>query len=180
MKTKKGYPIFGGYPKGVGDIRSPEEIDKQIEYVMKHPDDESAFYYTSHKEGCQIDEEIGCLTQEKIRTQRVLKKLDEIEINPEVIALRKQLIALFRRYESVICQADIDGCREIVFAKDYGAYSFPADMKREREGIYNQLTYEKHFDWEHIDLPSEELFQSLEVMPSAVKEVLEEYSQTDS
>ena len=186
MKTKKGYPIFGGYPKGVGDIRSPEEIDKQIEYVMKHPDDESAFYYTSHKEGCQIDEEIGCLTQEKIRTQRVLKKLDEIEINPEVIALRKQLIALFRRYESVICQQDIDGCKEIVFGTQ-ASYDFPAQRKREKEGDWQQLTYDKYFDWEHIDLPSEELFESLEVMPKEVGEVLEEFfpcpnkvSKTDS
>ena len=188
MRSKKGYPIFGGYPDKLNSIRSTRDIEKQIEYVMAHPEDRSAWRYTSQAEGVgSVNEELGGLLHEKNRTQRILKKLDEIEIAPEVIALRKQLIALFRRYESVICQQDIDGCKEIVFGNDGGYYDFPAQRKREKEGDWQQLNYDKYFDWEHIDLPSEELFQSLEVMPKEVGEVLEEFfpcpnkvSQTDS
>ena len=111
MRSKKGYPIFGGYPEKLNSIRSTRDIEKQIEYVMAHPEDKSVWRYTSQTEGVgSVNEELGGLLHEKNRTQRILKKLDEIEIAPEVIALRKQLIALFRRYESVICQEDIDGC----------------------------------------------------------------------
>ena len=163
MRSKKGYPIFGGYPEKLNSIRSTRDIEKQIEYVMAHPEDKSVWRYTSQTEGVgSVNEELGGLLHEKNRTQRILKKLDEIEIAPEVIALRKQLIALFRRYESVICQEDIDGCREIVFEREgYGAYSFPADEKRNREGFYNQLDYEKYFDWEHCYLPEDVDFNGL-------------------
>ena len=178
MRSKKGYPIFGGYPEKLNSIRSTRDIEKQIEYVMAHPEDKSVWRYTSQTEGVgSVNEELGGLLHEKNRTQRILKKLDEIEIAPEVIALRKQLIALFRRF---------DGCKEIVFG-NATSYDFPAQRKREKEGDWQKLNYDKYFDWEHIDLPSEELFQSLEVMPKEVGEVLEEFfpcpnkvSKTDS
>ena len=156
MKTNKGYPILTGFPKKYNTLRTPKQIDKQIEYVMANPNDRSVWLYTSQTDETQtVNSEIGGLMQEKEKTYRILAELDDIVIDPQVSALRKELIKLFRKYKDFICQVDIDGAKKTVFGDVHE--DFPAEYKRDVEEGFHQHQMElRYLDWDGITVKGEE------------------------
>ena len=156
MKTNKGYPILTGFPENYSELRTPKQIDKQIEYVMANPNDRSVWLYTSHTDESQsVNSEIGGLMQEKEKTYRILDELDDITIEPQVSALRKELIKLFRKYKDFLCQVDIDGAKKTVFGDVHE--DFPAEHKRDMEEGFRQHQMElRYLDWDGINVKGEE------------------------
>ena len=113
MKTNKGYPIK---PDA---LRSPKEIEERIANVQNNrtayleyeyaPKDESASYKK---------QEIGGLYQELHTTKRVLDRLDEVVISPEVISMRAELILVFEKYKKLMDTYDIEGCLSAVYGRE--------------------------------------------------------------
>ena len=113
MKTNKGYPIK---PDA---LRSPKEIEERIANVQNNrtayleyeyaPKDESAAYKK---------QEIGGLYQELHTTKRVLDRLDEVVISPEVISMRAELILVFEKYKKLMDTFDIEGCLSTVYGRE--------------------------------------------------------------
>ena len=113
MKTNKGYPIK---PDA---LRSPKEIEERIANVQNNrtayleyeypPKDESAAYKK---------QEIGGLYQELHTTKRVLDRLDDVVISPEVISMRAELILVFEKYKKLMDTYDIEGCLSTVYGRE--------------------------------------------------------------
>ena len=113
MKTNKGYPIK---PDA---LRSPKEIEERIFNVQNNrtayleyeyaPKDQSASYKR---------QEIGGLYQELHTTKRVLDRLDEVVISPEVISMRAELILVFEKYKKLMDTFDIEGCLSTVYGRE--------------------------------------------------------------
>ena len=73
------------------------------------PKDESAAYKK---------QEIGGLYQELHTTKRVLDRLDEVVISPEVISMRAELILVFEKYKKLMDTFDIEGCLSTVYGRE--------------------------------------------------------------
>ena len=113
MKTNKGYPIK---PDA---LRSPKEIEERIFNVQNNRTAYLEYEYSPKEQSASYKrQEIGGLYQELHTTKRVLDRLDEVVISPEVISMRAELILVFEKYKKLMDTFDIEGCLSTVYGRE--------------------------------------------------------------
>ena len=142
MKTAKGYPL------NEGNFESPEKIQSKIDFFIENPTRFDLCEWVA-KDSKDLIGEINQLVRIKNSVESNLKELDEYEIPEEVINIRSELIALFRKYEDIIHQDDITVATKAVFGKNTPNLHRDLETRPDTQD-FRFYAADTYIDWELI------------------------------
>ena len=142
MKTAKGYPL------NEGNFESPEKIQSKIDFFIENPTRFDMCEWVTEASQ-DLGGEISHLVRQKKGVESNLKELDEYEIPEEVINIRSELIALFRKYEDIIHQDDITVATKAVFGKNTPNLHRDLETRPDTQD-FRFYAADTYIDWELI------------------------------